>query len=374
MDKLDFRNPAGVLVEGDGHYAFVPEPLPPPIRYDRRTVSAVIRAERSLEELKTLARALPISDVPDRCMVDMEVAQSSQIEGVGVTMEDMLRADIGGGDAKVPPREAVNCRRALNEMHASAVSHGCTLDIIRGAHRTLWDGVQGAPSGPGEFRVRQNWMGRPGSPISDSTYNPPPPRYLPSLLEDLEAFINGPSDIPDVVRCAMAHYQFETIHPFSDGNGRVGRMVAGVMLAVGANLRWPVIDISSYMNEHKPGYYAKMTGVRTCSKWNEWVIFFADAVSHAAGGTANRIRNVQETAAVYRETAGSVNGMRLVDMLVENPYVTIPHVRTRLGVTYPTAKSLVESFVGLGMLQEVRTGARPRLFCAQAMRVAVGGR
>ena len=151
-------------------------------------------------------------------------------------------------------------------------------------------------------------------------------------------------------------------------------MVAGVMLAVGANLRWPVIDISSHMNEHKPGYYAKMMGVRTCSKWNEWVIFFADAVSHAAGGTANRIRNVQETAAVYRETAGSVNGMRLVDMLVENPYVTIPHVRTRLGVTYPTAKSLVESFVGLGMLQEVRTETRPRLFCAQAMRAAVGGR
>ena len=117
-----------------------------------------------------------------------------------------------------------------------------------------------------------------------------------------------------------------------------------------------------------------MMGVRTCSKWNEWIIFFADAVSHAASGTANRIRDVQKTAAGYRETAGSVNGIRLVDMLAENPYTTIPHVRTRLGVTYPTAKSLVESFVDLGILQEVRTGARPRLFCAQAMRVAVGGR
>lgn len=373
MDKLDFGDPAGVLVEGNGYHAFVPESLPPPIRYDQRTVSAVIRAERSLEELKTLARALPISDVPARCMVDREVVQSSQIEGVGVTMESMLRDGIGG-DAKAPPREAVNCRRALNEMYAGAASHGCTLDIIRDAHRILWDGVQGAPSGPGEFRVRQNWMGRPGSPMSDSAYNPPPPRYLPSLLEDLETFINGPSDMPDVVRCAMVHYQFETIHPFSDGNGRVGRMVAGVMLAAGTGLRWPVIDISSYLNEHRPRYYAKMMGVRTCSKWNEWIIFFADAVSHAASGTANRIRDVQKTAAGYRETAGSVNGIRLVDMLVENPYTTIPHVRTRLGVTYPTAKSLVESFVDLGILQEVRTGARPRLFCAQAMRVAVGGR
>ena len=198
MDKLDFRDPAGVLVEGNGYHAFVPESLPPPIRYDQRTVSAMIRAERSLEELKTLARALPISDVPARCMVDREVVQSSQIEGVGVTMESMLRDGIGGGDAKAPPREAVNCRRALNEMYAGAASHGCTLDIIRDAHRTLWDGVQGAPSGPGEFRVQQNWIGRPGSPMSDSVYNPPPPRYLPSLLEDLETFINGPSDMPDV--------------------------------------------------------------------------------------------------------------------------------------------------------------------------------
>ena len=119
------------------------------------------------------------------------------------------------------------------------------------------------------------------------------------------------------VRCAMAHYQFETIHPFSDGNGRVGRMVAGVMLAAGMGLRWPITDISSYLNEHRPRYYARMMGVRTCSKWNEWIIFFADAVSHAASGTANRIRDVQKTAAGYRETAGSVNGIRLVDMLAE---------------------------------------------------------
>ena len=368
MDRLDFYKPAGVLVEEDGYDVFIPEPPPPSIQYDQRTVSAVIRAERSLEGLKTLIPV--ISDMPVRCMVDREVVESSRIEGVGVTLESMLRAGVDG-DAEDPPREVVNCRRALNEMYRNAMSHGCTLDIIQGAHRTLWDDVQGAPSGPGEFRVRQNWIGRPGSSISDSAYNPPPPRYLPSLLEDLETFIGAPSDIPDVVRCAMVHYQFETIHPFSDGNGRVGRMVAGVMLSAGINLRWPIMDISSYMNEHRPRYYARMMEVRTCSRWNDWIIFFADAVSHAAGGTADRIRDVQKMAGGYREKAKSVNGMRLVDMLVENPYATIPHVRTRLGVTYPTAKSLVESFVESGILQEVRTGVRPRLFCAQAMRSAM---
>ena len=369
MNRLDFDNPAGVLVEEDGYDAFIPESLPPPIRYDQRTVSAVIRAERSLEELKTLTPV--ISDVPVRCMVDREVVQSSRIEGVEVTLESMVRDGIDGGDIGEPPREAVNCRVALNEMYRNAMLHGCTRDVIRRAHRTLWDDIQGAPSGSGEFRVRQNWIGHPGSSIFDSVYNPPPPRYLPSLLEDLETFIGGPSDIPDVVRCAMVHYQFETIHPFSDGNGRVGRMIAGVMLAAGINLQWPIMDISSYMNEYRSQYYARMVGVRTCSRWNEWIIFFADAVSHAAGNTANRIRDVQKTAAGYRKTAKSANGIRLVDMLVENPYATIPRVRTRLGVTYPTAKSLVESFVESGILQEVRTDIRPRLFCAQALRMAV---
>lgn len=124
------------------------------------------------------------------------------------------------------------------------------------------------PARFGRVQGRQNWIGHPGSPISDSAYNPPPPRYLPYLLEDLETFISGPSDIPDVVRCAIVHYQFETIHPFSDGNGRMGRMVAGVMLAAGINLRWPIIDISSHMNEHRPRHYAGLMGVRMYSKWN----------------------------------------------------------------------------------------------------------
>ena len=229
-------------------------------------------------------------------------------------------------------------------------------------YQKLWQNVEWQRYSDEGFRVLQNWIGG-GRDISDSKYVPPPPRYVPDLMNDLEEFISGHSDIPELLRCAMVHYWFEAIHPFHDGNGRVGRILLGLMLASYAQLAIP-LDISSYLEKNRLEYYNGLFKVGTCSEWNRWFEFILGAIHDTARNSIRRIHRLHNLTERYKKDAVTGNGVDLVDMLLENPYTTIPQIQARLDMSYPGAKNLVYAFVERGILMEVHTKKRPKMFCA----------
>ena len=200
----------------------------------------------------------------------------------------------------------------------------------------------------------------------------PRPRYVSTLMDDLEAFIIDPPAVPGLLQCAIAHYQFEAIHPFHDGNGRVGRIVLCLMLSAQARLAWP-LDISTYIKQRQLQYYNRLFRVSTCSEWNRWFEFILGVIRDAADGSAQRVRRLREESERCKKMANTGNGAALVDMLVEHPMVTVPQIRSRLGMSYPGAKNLAEAFVEMGILAEAPTKRRPRLFLAPRILDLIGG-
>ena len=366
MDRSIFGNPFGVLVDEKGYPAFVPSQIPPKIEYNNKLVSELSRTERRLGELVAAEELFPLFDAPG-VFGDIEAVESSRIEGTTATFQDVLKWDLGGMSIQDARRlrmaEVVNYRSVLRERWQHAKSGGrLDNDAVIGMYRALWRGIEDDKTLADGFRLRQNWIGG-GKNILDATYVPPPPRYVPILMDDFVEFLSGESELPGLLRCAIAHYQFEAIHPFHDGNGRVGRLMLCLMLASHARLTWP-LDISTYINRKQLRYYNKLLRVSTHSEWNAWFEFVLGAIQDAATGSIHKIRRLQKEMAGYKKMAKTDNGYELVDMLVENPVITIPYVRGRLGMSYPGAKNLVEAFVGLGILAEMVTERKPRMFFA----------
>ena len=376
MDRGTFGNPSGMLADESGHHAFVPGPIPPNIEYDDRLVGELGRTERSLGALRATVESFPAPHGLAGMFGGMEAVMSSSIEGTTATFQDTLRWDLGQmspEDARrLRMREVLNCRSILLERWPNAKSGGpVDNDTIKRMHRSLWLDVEGNEAHSGEFRLHQNWIGG-GRQISDAKYVPPPPRHVSTLMDDLEAFLNDPPDMPGLLQCAIAHYQFEAIHPFHDGNGRVGRIVLCLMLSTQARLAWP-LDISTYIKRRQLQYYNRLFKVSTCSEWNRWFEFVLGVIRDAADGSAQRVRRLREESERCKKMASTGNGAALVDMLVERPMVTVPQIRSRLGMSYPGAKNLAEAFVKMGILAEAPTKRRPRLFFAPRILDLVGG-
>lgn len=373
MDEGIFGNPFGVLVEGRGHHAFIPSQIPPKIEYDDRLVGELCRTERRLGELAAAEESFPL---PNALGVfgGVEAVESSRIEGTTATFQDLLRWDLGGMSTQDARRlrmaEVINYRFILRERWQDVKSGGhLDNDAVMDMYHSLWHQIEDDKILADGFRLHQNWIGG-GKNILDATYVPPPPRYVPPLMDDLEEFINGESEVSGLLRCAITHYQFEAIHPFHDGNGRVGRLVLCLMLASHARLTWP-LDISTYIKQKQMRYYNKLLRVSTHSEWNEWFGFVLGVIRDATTGSIRRIRLLQKEVTQYKKMAKTDNGYALVDMLVETPVITIPHVRNRLGMSYPGTKNLVETFVGLGILEEMVSEKKPRMFFAPRILGAV---
>jgi Fic family protein len=353
-----------------GYTAFVPAPLPPdpPVRMDGAMVGLLSRADQAVGRLDGVTRTLPNPDLFVAMYVRREAVESSQIEGTQSTLEDVLAFELDPRRRDVPQdvEEVVNYVRAMNYGLERQATLPLSLRLIREIHAELLSGARGADKLPGEFRRSQNWIGSGGASLSQAIFVPPPVPEMTEALHDLENFLHEEGDLPVLVHCGLTHAQFETIHPFLDGNGRVGRLLIAFQLVYAGVLHRPLLYISHYLKRHRAEYYDRLGAVRQDGGWEGWLRFFLRGVAETAEeatATAEAIvRLREEHRALLQEEGLGLNGLRLLDLLFRRPLVNIGLIRDELGVAFNTANKLAEQLEALGLVEETTGGQRNRVF------------
>ncbi|KFE71412.1 hypothetical protein DB31_3542 [Hyalangium minutum] len=350
-----------------GYRAFIPAALPPtsPVRMEGELTALMSEADRALGRLDGVASILPNPDLFVAMYVRHEAVLSSQIEGTQSTLEDVLQYEI---DAK-GPRIAKDAGEVVN--YVAAMNHGLerlktlplSLRLLREIHGRLMEGVRGSERSPGEFRTSQNWIGPQGCNLQTATFVPPPPHEMKEALGNLEKFLHDSRGLPPLVQCGLAHAQFETIHPFLDGNGRVGRLLITLLLCEQRILARPLLYLSVYLKAHRAEYYDRLTAVRTAGDWEGWLRFFLKGVAEvsvAATNTARSILHLREDA--RQKLAANALGIRLLDYLFEKPFMSVRAAEQHLRCSFATAASTIEQLVAAGLLRETTGQKRNRLY------------
>jgi Fic family protein len=366
------RQTGELVRQPQGYSAFVPVTLPPdpPLRIEGRLLRLLSEADRALGRLDGSVRTLPNPDLFVFMYVRKEAVLSSQIEGTQSSLQDLLAAESELLGAGTPPDvgEVVNYVRAMNHGLRRLAELPVSIRLIKEIHGLLMRGVRGERMHPGEVRTSQNWIGPAGSTLATATFVPPPPHEVGRLLGELESFLHADDGTTPLVRIALAHVQFETIHPFLDGNGRVGRLLITFLLTERGILSKPVLYLSHHLRRNRQAYYDHLQGVRERGDWEGWLEFFlAGVISVAteASETAGRVLQLREqhrsaiTAHLGR-SAGS--GHRVLESLYDRPITSVNDVAALLGASFPTANNVVARLVQLGILEEMTGRARNRRF------------
>lgn len=352
--------------EGGG-YAFVPPPLPPELVFDRTLVKLSAAAERAVGELAGLGRMLPNPEIMTAPIARREAVQSSRIEGTRASESELALFELDAiTDPRDEIREILNYLKALDVVTASDRRLPLSVPLIRQAHETLMTGVRGGYARPGTVRASQNWIG--GLTLEQASFVPPPPDQVWPCLDAFEKYLHSDDDLPPLIRIACIHYQFEAIHPFADGNGRVGRLLIAMLLLEWELLPAPLLDISSWIEPRREDYYTGLLRVSTHGDWAGWLSFFLRGVAEQAADAARRARNLQELRRRYMALVmvprASAMLPNLIDALFTAPAVTIVQVKNQLGVSHRTALLTVEKLTEFGILTELGTKGRTRLFGA----------
>jgi Fic family protein len=355
----------------EGYSAFIPAPLPPepPLDQDQEIGRLLSDADRALGRLDGVCSVLPSPDFFVAMYVRYEAVLSSQIEGTQSTLEDVIDYESGEQDTPKDVEEVVNYIKAMNHGLAQIRSGDLPLSLrlIREIHAKLMAGTRGSERNPGEFRRSQNWIGPGGCALKDATYVPPPVHEMTQALGDLEKFLHAPGDLPALIHCAYAHAQFETIHPFLDGNGRVGRLLITFLLCHRDILEFPLLYLSHYFKLHRMEYYDRLTAIRRNGDWEGWIKFFlrgVATVSRDAVTTARKIITLRETTRKQvADTLGSMTGSHpLLDYLFEQPAVTANQVKDKLGISFAQANKILSRYEELGLVKETTGQKRNRRF------------
>jgi len=361
------------LQQPTGYRAFIPAPLPPdpPVRLVGELQALLSKADRALGRLDGSVQTLPNPDLFVFMYVRKEAVLSSQIEGTQSSLQDLLAAEarlLGAEGRPDDVDEVVGYVRAMNFGFARLAELPVSVRLIREIHAELLRGTRGERLSPGELRRSQNWIGPGGATISTATFVPPPPDVVPEALSDLERFLHAEDDLPLLVKIGLAHAQFETIHPFLDGNGRVGRLLITFLLVEAEALHKPVLYLSHYFKRHRQEYYERLQAVREEGGWEKWLGFFlrgVDEVAREAAETARRILLLREThRAAITEHLGraAANGHRVLESLFTKPIVSVGDVQQLTGTTYMAANKLVARLTALDILREVTGHTRNRRF------------
>lgn len=355
-----------------GYRAFIPAPLPPdpPLALHGELQSLLSQADRALGRLDGSVLTLPNPDLFVFMYVRKEAVLSSQIEGTQSSLQDLLAAEAELFNEHMPRDvdEVVNYVRAMRHGLARLAELPVSVRLIREIHAELMQGVRGGRLTPGELRRSQNWIGPAGCTLATASFVPPPHEEVPQILGELEKFLHQEDELPPLVKIALAHVQFETIHPFLDGNGRVGRLLITFLLTERGVLHKPVLYLSHYFRRHRQAYYEHLQAVRDRGEWERWLAFFLRGVSEVAGEateTARRIQLLREqhrSAITDRLGRAAGNGHRVLESLFNRPIVTVADVQTLTGTTYAAANTLVARLAGLGVLAEMTGYARNRRF------------
>jgi len=376
MDIDEFKNsPTGRLIKtATNYWAFVPNPLPPPSldKFSAEFVGILSEAERGIGALKSLGKLIPNPNLLVAPYVRKEAVQSSRIEGTQASLSDIFYYEASKEKPKYADvLEVLNYVRAMTYGLSRLKELPLSLRLVREIHSKLMEGVRGERMSPGEFRTTQNWVGPPGCSLADATYVPPPVPEMNEALGQWEKFLHAEDPIAPLIKCALMHYQFEAIHPFLDGNGRVGRLLITFYLYEKGHLEYPILYLSDFFERYRNDYYALLLGVSQDGNWDAWLKYFIRGVaeqSKVAEETGHKILDLQKK---YRQQlqkeSVSTPAFQLLDMLFLNPFVSVPGISDYLKRTWPTAKASVERLMKLGILKEVSGRKRSRIYCAEEL-------
>ncbi|MCH8298693.1 MAG: Fic family protein [Chloroflexi bacterium] len=373
MDPTDFTDDApGQLVKTiEGLWAFVPDPLPPRFDIGPATIKKLSAADFALGELRGVGQMLPNAQLLIAPFLRREAVLSSRIEGTIASLDQLIMFEVE------PSRESQNPDVGEVANYVSAMEYGLkrldelpvSLRLIRELHEKLLTGVRGQDRRPGEFRQTQNAIGQQGLPVEEARYIPPPVAQMTQALSDLELFIHGSSDLPFLVQLALVHYQFEAIHPFLDGNGRIGRLLLSLLLCEKGYLTQPMLYLSGFLEKHRDRYINSLLRVSQSGDWAGWIDFFLEGVAEQSHDAVERSGLLLALHQQYREKAQTARAsalpLLLIDQLFQIPALTITMARGLLDVTQVSAQRSVDRLVDLGILEEVTGQQRNRLYLAR---------
>lgn len=372
MATISKRQPHGHRVRCSGDYqAYVPEPLPPPIEWSAELAAALSAADRAIGRLAGEGRRLPNPHLLIHPFVRREAVLSSRIEGTQATLGELLAAEAGAVVQRSPAdlREVGNYVAALEHGVERLAELPLSLRLVRELHERLMRGVRGEVATPGQFRRTQNWIGPGGCTLAGATFVPPPPDRLMECLGAWESFLHDEA-LPPLVHAALAHSQFEAIHPFLDGNGRVGRLLITLLLIAKGVLPSPLLYLSAFFEATREEYYARLLGVTERGEWEEWLGYFLAAVAHQAEDALGRIRRIDELLAHWREELAKAPSRlpeRALELFAENPFWTVNRLAERLGVAFTTAQRAIGRLEAAGVVALEGEARRNRVYCARAL-------
>jgi cell filamentation protein, protein adenylyltransferase len=375
MDAMESRAGRTVL-QATGYLAYVPAPLPPdpPLKLDPEAIGLLSRADQALGRLDGVATLLPNPDLFVGMYVRKEALLSSQIEGIDSTLDEVLRFEEGKepseGKRLHDTAEVVNYVRALNYGIRRLPELPLSLRLIREIHGELMRGARGEGKAPGEFRATQNWIGPQGANLANAAFVPPPVPQMKDALDNFEKFLHERREHPErahdpvIVECALVHAQFETIHPFLDGNGRLGRLLTALLMHERQVLSRPLLYLSLFLRANRLEYYDRLMAVRKNGDWEGWVKFFmkgAEQTGLEAVETARKVLAFRERALLAASNLGSTE-VKLVEFLFRHPLTDIQTAQKEIGVSYNTAAAAIGRLEKADLLKETTGKQRNRIF------------
>lgn len=381
MDPKVFQNsPAGRtkhVVKGD-YWAYVPNPLPPSLRWTSDLVADLSVADQALGRLAGLGSMLPNPHILIAPFMHREAVLSSQIEGTQASLSDLYTYEsvqLSLFDQPSDVREVHNYVRALEYGLERLNSLPFSLRLIRELHEHLMAGVRGEYQTPGEFRRSQNWIGPPGCTLNKATFVPPPIAEMKRALDAFETFLHTDSPLPPLIRLGLIHYQFEAIHPFLDGNGRVGRLLITLLLCAWDLLPQPLLYLSVYFEAHRQEYYDHLLDVSQRGTWETWLRFFLRGVTEQSRDAVLRAGRLQALREQYHKHFQTMRAaarlLQVVDLLFIRPILGIRQVAEALGVSHQSASRYVEVLEAASVLREITGQARNRVYRADKVLQAV---
>lgn len=371
MSKKPHRS-GTYIQQPSGYKAFIPNPLPlrPAITLDPELQILLSAADRAIGRLDAGTELLPNPDLFVAMYVRREALYSSQIEGVTqASLDEMLEFEVRATQRRRFPEipEVFNYVDAMNYGLQRLESLPLSLRLIKEIHKELLKDVRGGEREPGEFRRTQNWIGPQNCSLTEALYVPPPPEVTKEAMEHLENYLHAEDTVPPLVKCALVHAQFESIHPFLDGNGRIGRLLITFLLCWQDILKKPLLYLSDYFKRHRDEYYTRLQQIRDQDDWEGWLRFFLTGVQSVAIDATETARNIQSLQEehrnlVGRQFPGTATGLVLLDQLFRNPVTTAKKAAKIIGRSYPVANQLIADLEELGLLREITGGHRNRVY------------
>ncbi|TVP78722.1 MAG: Fic family protein [Puniceicoccaceae bacterium] len=354
----------------EGYRAFHPKPLPPSIEWTPGLIAKLSKADQLLGRLSGEARRLPNPNILIRPFVKREAVYSSRIEGTQATLGELLEVEAGGEVNRSPDdlREVANYVQALEHGINRLQDFPLSLRLVREMHGILMEGVRGELATPGEFRTSQNWIGQAGCTLKDARYVPPPPDALGDCLREWETYLHE-SEEPVLITCALMHYQFEAIHPFLDGNGRIGRLMISLLLCERGALPSPMLYLSGFFDATRAEYYEALSGISERADWSNWLNYFLNGVIRQTEDVLDRAERMNAILEGWKENSAKLtpSAAKVIYLLGSNPFVTAKKASETLGIAYNTANRSLLALEKVDILAPANDAKRDRVFVARKL-------